>query len=169
MGDKEQKLPPRWAFERASEDLVGKRYGDDLVVIALECVTTTRPHRRMWRCRYERCGCEVFRATAQLTNILIGGCRKHGGVRGDIAYQGRTQSLHQWCQELGLKYCTAISRLRSGKPIEEVLRVGRCPRVQVELNGEVMSQADAAKRLGVTRQALSQRIKRAGKGEVSIP
>ena len=164
---KERSVAPRAAYERSLEDLVGRHYGEDLVVVALDHTTTKYPQRRVWRCRHERCGCEVFRSTAQLGDSLVGGCRRHGGNHGNVEHLGRSQSLREWCDELGINYGTAISRFVDGKPTAEVLRVGRPARKLVELDGERMSQADAARRLGITRQALSQQLRRAAAREAS--
>lgn len=43
------------------------------------------------------------------------------GNNHEIAYNGKTQTLQQWCSELGLKYNTVSERLRSGWGIAEAL------------------------------------------------
>lgn len=38
-----------------------------------------------------------------------------------IEYQGRTQTLKQWANELGLKYCTLYYRVKHGMSFEEAI------------------------------------------------
>lgn len=45
-----------------------------------------------------------------------------------VSYLGRTQTVAQWCSELGLKPFTIYSRLRAGIPPERVLSRTRLPK-----------------------------------------
>ena len=40
-----------------------------------------------------------------------------------IAYNGKTQTLKQWAEELGINYQTLYTRFAEGKPIEEVFGI----------------------------------------------
>lgn len=94
-----------------------------------------------------------------------------------ITWNGKTQSVTAWAEETGIKRHTIYARLNSGWSVDDVFtrkaRVGVSPggwrtlnpesRGTVSFltfNGETLTIADWAKRLGITRSAIYQRIRK---------
>lgn len=110
------------------EDLVGKQFGK-LTVIARH---GTNEHRQaLWRCACS-CGGETVLPTSALKSggTKSCGCLAHQAKsrswRGDytVTYNGKTQTVSEWAEEVGINYFTLYRRLERGWDIEKALFTG---------------------------------------------
>lgn len=106
-------------------DLTGKRFGK-LTVIERDGIDKHR--RALWKCACS-CGNEIIASTSDLKcgNRKSCGClvpiRKPRVWKGDytITYNGRTQTVSEWAEEVGINYFTLYRRLSRGWDVERAL------------------------------------------------
>lgn len=107
------------------EDLVGRRFGK-LTVMERDGVNKHR--QALWKCACS-CGNEVTVSTSTLKsgNTKSCGCLTHINKprlwKGDytITYNGRTQTVSEWAEEVGISYFTLYRRLSRGWDVERTL------------------------------------------------
>ncbi len=107
------------------EDLTGKRFGK-LTVTNREGTNTHR--QALWKCACS-CGNETIVSTSTLKsgNTKSCGClmkaEKHRLWKGDftITHNGRTQTVSEWAEEVGISYFTLYRRLQRGWDVERAL------------------------------------------------
>lgn len=82
-------------------------------------------------------------------------------VAGQYTYQGRTQSINAWADELGIKRPTLIKRLYGGMPIEKAFSTAASlvPEGRYTFNGKTLTLSAWEKELGIGRKTLSNRLK----------
>lgn len=76
-----------------------------------------------------------------------------------VTYQGKTQSLSKWADELGIKYGTLAERYRQGLRPPELLDTNKLSCVLIEYNGIKKSVADWSDELDIPYSTLVQRYK----------
>lgn len=78
-----------------------------------------------------------------------------------IVYDGREQTLKQWCEELGLSYITVYQRLYSyGWSVENAFRVNRNPCLKmITYKGKTQSMKRWCDELGLSYKTIQARIK----------
>ena len=107
------------------DDLVGRRFGR-LTVIERNGVNEHR--RALWKCACS-CGNEITVSTSSLKsgNTKSCGCLKREAKppvwKGDytITYNGKTQTISEWAEEVGMNYFTLYRRLSRGWDIKRAL------------------------------------------------
>lgn len=81
-----------------------------------------------------------------------------------IEYLGRTQTLKQWCDELGVPYVRAKARIHAGHTPDEAFmntpKGLRRDSVMVEMNGRTQTITQWSKELGVTYNTIKRKVKR---------
>ena len=75
-----------------------------------------------------------------------------------ITYDGRTQTVAAWAEEVGLKWATLGGRLDGGWPVEKALKT--TPRKMLTHDGRTMSLMDWAAEKGIGTTLLYQRLLR---------
>lgn len=75
-----------------------------------------------------------------------------------IEHDGKTQSIAEWAEELGIPVPTLRGRLRRGWTIEEALKADRKYGSVIEFNGKAMTLTEWAKELGIPRATLNGRL-----------
>lgn len=76
-----------------------------------------------------------------------------------ITYQGRTQSVAAWSEELGIPYRTLYERLRRGTPVERAFQPTMTSTVGLfEANGETHTLMEWAKLSGIHPTTISHRL-----------
>lgn len=80
----------------------------------------------------------------------------------NITFKGRTLTLSQWARLFDLTPRTLLDRLESGWLLDKALSSKRHGVHMIEFNGKIMSATEWGNELGVTRKAISTRIKRWG-------
>lgn len=89
-------------------------------------------------------------------------------------HAGKTLTLHQWAEHLGVRYALLRRRLASGVPAEQALTADRLsPRLNTKthtVNGITKTLPEWAEHLGITYSALMQRLTRYTLAEaIAIP
>lgn len=89
-------------------------------------------------------------------------------------HAGKTLTLHQWAEYLGVRYALLRRRLASGVPAEQALTADRLsPRLNTKthtVNGITKTLPEWAEHLGITYSALMQRLTRYTLAEaIAIP
>ena len=77
-----------------------------------------------------------------------------------ITYNGKTQTLAQWCEELGLNYGLINQRLWSGWNIERAFTESSDKKRYFEYNGMLLTKKDIAKITGMSVNNIENRIHR---------
>jgi hypothetical protein len=146
-------------------DLTGKRFGR-LTVIGY---AGRHKKKSFWRCRCE-CG---FVDRYQAGNLQRGATTKCKHCRykyfnrthckrreRKLTYKGRTRTISEWAEEIGLPAKTVYHRVLRGLPVERVISPGElkplCPTVTYK--GKTQSLRQWAEQLGISRQALVARL-----------
>lgn len=83
----------------------------------------------------------------------------------DITYQGRTQCVAAWAEEIGIKYSVLSSRLRRGWPVERALNRNsqyRSDSVFLTFKGETKTLFEWSQATGIQYSTLQKRIKKSG-------
>ena len=88
------------------EDMVGRRFGK---LTVMEREGTNKHKQALWKCACS-CGC--------LMNV-----RKPRLWKGDytLTYNGKTQTVSEWAEEMGMNYFTLYRRLQRGWDVERAL------------------------------------------------
>lgn len=110
------------------EDLVGKRFGK---LTVMERAGTNKHRQAMWKCACS-CGGEKIVSTSSLKSCSVKSCgcllkKYHPRLwKGDytITHDGKTQTVSEWAEEVGLNYFTLYRRLSRGWDIERALNTG---------------------------------------------
>jgi hypothetical protein len=79
-----------------------------------------------------------------------------------LTHLGKTQTIRQWCDELGLVFNTVRSRLIRGRPIEEILAPTpghKKNERRMTLHGRTQTMHDWCKEIGITYDALKARLR----------
>jgi hypothetical protein len=145
------------------EELVGQRFGPVRVVAYLGR-TATRARQPQWQVQY-RCGHQGRALMVTLRQYRQRPARRCHRCHYEHRYtwQGRTQAAMAWARELHLYYPTLMARLHRGVPFARAIDPQPLPhhwmRKPLRLNGELVSQAEAARRLGLSREAIRQRLR----------
>lgn len=87
--------------------------------------------------------------------------KKAGGKQKEatmIEHDGKTQSIAEWAEELGIPVPTLRGRLRRGWTIEEALKADRKYGSVIEFNGKALTLTEWAKELGIPRATLNGRL-----------
>jgi hypothetical protein len=83
-----------------------------------------------------------------------------------MTHDGRTQTVMEWSEELGVKYYTLRKRLKSGFTPEEAVAGKRKksvrPHKQLTINGVTKSEIEWAEGAGITAAKLRNRINQLG-------
>lgn len=105
------------------EDLVGRRFGK---LTVMEREGTNKYKQALWKC-----ACSCGKETILSTSTLKSGCTKSCGClrknprlwKGDytVTYNGRTQTVSEWAEEMGMNYFTLYRRLQRGWDVERAL------------------------------------------------
>lgn len=118
------------------------------------------------------CGHRVMvHGPATVRYAIARGCHECGPEK--FEYEGRSLTAEEWADELGIAKTGFMSRIRDyGRDNPRTFTAGRLsaafPRRPLSLpTGEVVSEAEAARLLGVTRQAIDERLKRGWPEEVA--
>lgn len=77
-----------------------------------------------------------------------------------ITYKGKTQTLAQWCEELGLPYGTILFRLRIGYDVERAFTESTDKQNYYEYKGELLNINQIVERTGLTKTNVWNRINR---------
>lgn len=77
-----------------------------------------------------------------------------------ITYQGRTQNLSQWCEELNLPYSTILFRLNNGYDVERAFTDSLDHQNYYEYNGEKLNINQICEVTGLTKTNVWNRIHR---------
>lgn len=107
------------------EDLVGRRFGR---LTVMERAGTNKHRQALWKCACS-CGNETILSTSTLKS---GGTKSCGCLvhvvkprlwKGDrtITYNGKTQTISEWAEEIGISYFTLYRRLSRGWDVERAL------------------------------------------------
>lgn len=141
---------------------IGQRVGN-MTVRAFVGRQPYAPHALKWLCAYD-CGHTLIYTTAQLFRYTTTKrvCEKCNRLQ-FYKYQGKKQTIAAWARELGLNDSTLRGRLDAGKAFTEAVQGGRRNEKPVDIDGTLLSQAEIARRLGVSRQAVGQRLARGWK------
>lgn len=75
-----------------------------------------------------------------------------------ITYQGKTQNLSQWCEELGLNYGLVNQRLWNGFSVERAFTESADKQKYYEYKGELLNINQISERTGLTRTNVCNRI-----------
>ena len=108
------------------ESLVGRRFGKLTVI---ERDGTNKHRQALWKCACS-CGNEIVLSTSALKsgNTKSCGClmsmAKPRLWRGDytITHNGKTRTVSEWSEEVGISYFTLYRRLSRGWDVERALR-----------------------------------------------
>lgn len=106
-------------------DLTGKRFGK---LTVMERNGINKHRQALWKCACS-CGNETVLSTSTLKsgNTKSCGCLIHQSHprlwKGDytITYNGKTQTVSEWAEEMGINYFTLYRRLQRGWDIERAL------------------------------------------------
>lgn len=104
-------------------DLTGQRFGK-LTVMERNGINEHR--QALWKCACS-CGNEITVSTSSLKNGNAKSCgclgKKPRLWKGDytITYNGRTQTVSEWAEEVGISYFTLYRRLSRGWDVERAL------------------------------------------------
>lgn len=81
-----------------------------------------------------------------------------------VEFQGRTQTLKQWCDELKLPYLAVKARLEHGHTVDSAFKHvypgKRIDSIIVEFNGQIKSLTEWSRELGISYTTLKHRFKR---------
>jgi len=105
------------------EDLVGRRFGK---LTVMEREGTDKNRRALWKCACS-CGNETILSTSSLKsgNTRSCGClmKQPRLWKGDytITHNGKTQTVSEWAEEMGINYFTLYRRLQRGWDVERAL------------------------------------------------
>jgi DNA-binding Lrp family transcriptional regulator len=79
-----------------------------------------------------------------------------------LTYRGRTQTVAEWAEEIGVSRSTVYCRIRRGNSIQQVLSPGSLPQPPqgriITFRGETKSLRQWAESIGISVQALKQRL-----------
>lgn len=98
---------------------------------------------------YEPSNCRWITFKEQMNNQTT---NKH------ITYNGKTQTLAQWCEELGLNYGLVNHRLWKGWSVDRAFTESSDRQAYYEYNGEMLNINQIAERTGLTRTNVCNRI-----------
>lgn len=98
-----------------SRDISGQRFGR---LTAVELVGSDRNRRAMWLCQCD-CGNQIELPCEKLTRGNTKSCGCLSEKR--ITFNGKTQNMKEWAQELGISYITLAKRFSRGWSAEEAL------------------------------------------------
>lgn len=104
-------------------DLTGKRFGK-LTVMERDGINKHR--QALWKCACS-CGNEITVSTSSLKSGNTKSCGCLGVPKrlwkGDytITYNGRTKTVSEWAEEMGINYFTLYRRLERGWDVERAL------------------------------------------------
>ena len=132
-------------------------------VIAYLGARPTAPYVPRWQVQYG-CGHQVQAQLVTLRQFRRGGRRCHRcHYERQYLWEGVTQSMRAWARQLGLYYPTLSARLARGVPFARAIVRERLVRTwmrkPLRIKGELVSQAEAARRLGISREAVRQRLR----------
>lgn len=77
-----------------------------------------------------------------------------------ILYNGKVQTLSQWCKELCLNYNLVNMRLHSGWSVDRAFNESNDKKKYYLYNGELLSKRDIAKMTGLTMTNIENRLHR---------
>ena len=78
-----------------------------------------------------------------------------------LTYKGRTQTIHQWCEELNLNYDCIVNRIKNmGWTVEKAFETRENLHYRyLTHNGKTQSVKDWGKELGIKPNTISSRLK----------
>lgn len=77
----------------------------------------------------------------------------------NITFAGKTQTLTQWSEEIGIHHNTLFERIKRGLPVEEVLSPKLISNRKYEFDGEVLSANGWCKKLNLNLNTFNERIR----------
>jgi Fic family protein len=75
-----------------------------------------------------------------------------------ITYKGKTLTISQWSEKLGISQSCIGRRLHEGFPIEEVFSVKRASKHKLKYKNKFYTIGEISKMTGISQQAISNRI-----------
>jgi hypothetical protein len=145
---------PRGGQYRTVKYLAGERFG---ALLVLSRAPSTRKYgvtRREWLCRCD-CGNERTASTSTLCSgkVVSCGCRSRACKVYTVA--GGRGTARELASLAGIAVSTVYQRMVKGKPVLESRRSQ--PRL-VTVHGETLNVSEWAKRVGVSRERMRQRL-----------